>query len=82
MRVTITVIINVCKHVIDVGAARTADVLSQVSITPPLRILVSVRETSADWMKGVEPPEDPALKGKKDPDTGFEIKVNRRNVGE
>ncbi|XP_050734850.1 cytoplasmic FMR1-interacting protein-like isoform X1 [Eriocheir sinensis] len=44
-------------------------------------ILVSVRETSADWLKGVEPPEDPALKGKKDPDNGFEIKVNRRNVG-
>ncbi|KAK4321422.1 hypothetical protein Pmani_007761 [Petrolisthes manimaculis] len=44
-------------------------------------ILVSVRETSADWMKGVEPPEDPALKGKKDPDNGFEIKVQRRNVG-
>lgn len=46
------------------------------------RILVSVRETSADWLKGVEPPEDPALKGKKDPDNGFEIKVMRRNAGE
>ncbi|KAG0718012.1 Cytoplasmic FMR1-interacting protein [Chionoecetes opilio] len=44
-------------------------------------ILVSVRETSADWLKGTEPPEDPALKGKKDPDNGFEIKVMRRNVG-
>ncbi|XP_042216361.1 cytoplasmic FMR1-interacting protein-like isoform X3 [Homarus americanus] len=44
-------------------------------------ILVSVRETSADWSKGMEPPEDPALKGKKDPDNGFEIKVQRRNVG-
>ena len=45
-------------------------------------ILVSVRETSADWMKGMEPHDDPALKGKKDPDNGFEIKVLRRNVGE
>ncbi|XP_047741717.1 cytoplasmic FMR1-interacting protein isoform X2 [Hyalella azteca] len=45
-------------------------------------ILVSVRETSADWIKGYEPSEDPALKGKKDPDQGgFEIKVRRRNVG-
>lgn len=44
-------------------------------------ILVSVRETSADWIKGIEPSEDPALKGKKDPDNGFEIKVLRRNVG-
>ena len=45
-------------------------------------ILVSVRETSADWDKGREPSEDPALKGKKDPDQGFDIKVHRRNVGE
>ncbi|CAL4088019.1 unnamed protein product, partial [Meganyctiphanes norvegica] len=44
-------------------------------------ILVSVRETSADWLRGGEPPDDPALKGKKDPDNGFEIKVARRNVG-
>ncbi|XP_076048811.1 cytoplasmic FMR1-interacting protein Sra-1 isoform X2 [Oratosquilla oratoria] len=65
----------------------------QLSLRDPLRkaiknkkellrsILVSVRETSADWLRGVEPPDDPALKGKKDPDNGFEIKVLRRNVG-
>lgn len=64
-----------------VGAAEVAGMSSQACIIPLLRILVSVRETSADWIKGVEPPEDPALKGKKDPDNGFEIKVNRRNVG-
>ncbi|XP_026675892.1 cytoplasmic FMR1-interacting protein [Diaphorina citri] len=45
-------------------------------------ILVSVRETCADWQRGVEPSADPALKGKKDPDNGFGIKVPRRNVGE
>ncbi|KAI5738893.1 hypothetical protein M8J77_012386 [Diaphorina citri] len=44
-------------------------------------ILVSVRETCADWQRGVEPSADPALKGKKDPDNGFGIKVPRRNVG-
>ncbi|KAK3928668.1 Cytoplasmic FMR1-interacting protein [Frankliniella fusca] len=44
-------------------------------------ILLSVRETCADWQRGVEPPGDPALKGKKDPDSGFGIKVPRRNVG-
>ncbi|XP_050433683.1 cytoplasmic FMR1-interacting protein [Adelges cooleyi] len=44
-------------------------------------ILVSVRETCADWQRGVEPSADPALKGKKDPDVGFGIKVPRRNVG-
>jgi len=44
-------------------------------------ILVSVRETSADWAGGREPGDDPALRGKKDPDHGFDIKVHRRNVG-
>ena len=44
-------------------------------------ILVSVRETCADWIRGTEPHDDPVLKGKKDPETGFEIKVPRRNVG-
>ncbi|XP_022241956.1 cytoplasmic FMR1-interacting protein-like [Limulus polyphemus] len=44
-------------------------------------IILSVRETCADWARGVEPPDDPALKGKKDPENGFDIKVPRRNVG-
>ena len=44
-------------------------------------IIVSVRETCADWQRGVEPQADPALRGKKDPDNGFGIKVPRRNVG-
>lgn len=43
---------------------------------------MSVRETCADWQRGLEPSTDPALKGKKDPDNGsFQIKVPRRNVG-
>lgn len=42
---------------------------------------MSVRETCADWQRGVEPLSDPALRGKKDPDNGFVIKVPRRNVG-
>lgn len=44
-------------------------------------IIVSVRETCADWQRGIEPAGDPALKGKKDPENGFGIKVPRRNVG-
>lgn len=44
-------------------------------------IILSVRETCADWLRGTEPQDDPALKGKKDPENGFEIKVPRRNVG-
>uniref|UniRef100_T1IPJ0 Cytoplasmic FMR1-interacting protein n=1 Tax=Strigamia maritima TaxID=126957 RepID=T1IPJ0_STRMM len=43
-------------------------------------IIMSVRETCADWVRGGEPHDDPALKGKKDPDTGFEIKVPRSNL--
>lgn len=43
---------------------------------------MSVRETCADWQRGVEPSADPALRGKKDPDQGFGIKVPRRNVGQ
>ncbi|XP_050079381.1 cytoplasmic FMR1-interacting protein [Anopheles maculipalpis] len=44
-------------------------------------IVMSVRETCADWQKGTEPSQDPALKGKKDPDSGFAINVPRLNVG-
>jgi hypothetical protein len=44
-------------------------------------IIVSVRETCADWQRGVEPQADPTLRGKKDPDNAFGIKVPRRNVG-
>jgi len=46
----------------------------------PASIIVSVRETCADWLRGVEPQDDPALKGKKDSDD-FHIRVPRRNVG-
>jgi len=44
-------------------------------------IISSVRETCADWIQGFEPPNDPAIKGEKDPKTGFHIDVPRRNVG-
>ena len=42
---------------------------------------MSVRETCADWIRGIEPHDDPALKGKRDPDGGYDLKVPRRNVG-
>lgn len=42
---------------------------------------MAVRNTCVDWLRGVEPHEDPAMKGKKDPDEGYFIKVPRRNVG-
>ena len=42
---------------------------------------MGVRDTCVDWFRGIEPVDDPALKGKKDPDEGYHIKVPRRNVG-
>ena len=44
-------------------------------------IIMSVRESCADWQRSVDPLADPALRGKKDTDNGFGIKVARRNVG-
>ncbi|GAB6019487.1 Cytoplasmic FMR1-interacting protein 1 [Chamberlinius hualienensis] len=66
---------------------------TQLTLREPLRkaiknkkdlirsIILSVRETSSDWLRGSEPQDDPALRGKKDPENGFDIKVPRRNVG-
>ena len=42
---------------------------------------MSVRDTCVDWLRGTEPADDPAQRGRKDPDEGFFIKVPRRNVG-
>lgn len=55
--------------------------LSEYFLILHYSIILSVRETCADWLRGTEPQDDPALKGKKDPENGFEIKVPRRNVG-
>merc|ERR1712106_1003892 len=44
-------------------------------------IIMSVRETCAEWQRGIEPHDDPALSGERDPVQGFDIKVPRRNVG-
>ncbi|XP_064636208.1 cytoplasmic FMR1-interacting protein-like isoform X2 [Lineus longissimus] len=65
----------------------------QVTLRDPLRkavkkqkevvrsIITSVRDTCADWFRGVEPHDDPALKGQKDPSDGYQIRVPRRKVG-
>lgn len=65
----------------------------QVTLREPLRkavknkkdlirsIIMSVRETSADWQRECESSDDPVNKGKKDPDSGFPIRVPRLNVG-
>jgi len=41
-------------------------------------ILVSVRETCADWSQNYKPEEDPAMKGEKDPDPGLEVGILKR----
>jgi len=51
-----------------------------ISICAVFSIIVAVRETCADWLRGIEPQDDPALRGKKD-DENFHMKVPRRNVG-
>ena len=44
-------------------------------------ILLAVRDTCVDWFKGKEPDDDPALRGKKDPDSGFKIERPPRYIG-
>nr|XP_058150780.1 cytoplasmic FMR1-interacting protein 1 isoform X1 [Dasypus novemcinctus] len=66
---------------------------AQVTLREPLRqaikkkknvvqsILQAIRKTVCDWEAGHEPFNDPALRGEKDPKSGFDIKVPRRAVG-
>ena len=42
---------------------------------------MAIRETCVDWAKGVEPRDDPCLKGEKDPKSGFHADLPRRRVG-
>lgn len=44
-------------------------------------VLQAIRKTVCDWETGHEPFNDPALRGEKDPKSGFDIKVPRRAVG-
>ena len=44
-------------------------------------VFLAVRDTCVDWYKGKEPNDDPALKGKKDPENGFRIDRPPRFIG-
>lgn len=44
-------------------------------------ILLAVRDTCVDWYKGKEPEDDPAMRGKKDPENGFKIDRPPRFIG-
>uniref|UniRef100_A0A8D0GPZ1 Cytoplasmic FMR1 interacting protein 2 n=1 Tax=Sphenodon punctatus TaxID=8508 RepID=A0A8D0GPZ1_SPHPU len=66
---------------------------AQVTLREPLRqavrkkknvlisVLQAIRKTICDWEGSREPPNDPCLRGEKDPKGGFDIKVPRRAVG-
>lgn len=60
-------------------AAPPSDVLNPGPSFPS--VLQAIRKTICDWEGGREPPNDPCLKGEKDPKGGFDIKVPRRAVG-
>ena len=44
-------------------------------------ILLAVRDTCVDWYRGKEPDDDPALRGKKDPENGFKIDRPPKFIG-
>ncbi|KAA8588492.1 hypothetical protein FQN60_009837 [Etheostoma spectabile] len=66
---------------------------AQMTLREPLRqavrkkknvlisVLQAIRKTVCDWDGAREPPNDPCLRGEKDPKGGFDIKVPRRAVG-
>ena len=45
----------------------------------PSSILTGLRDVCVDWLNG-EPVEDPAMKGEKDPKSGFKVEVPRKAV--
>ncbi|XP_077992944.1 cytoplasmic FMR1-interacting protein 1-like [Glandiceps talaboti] len=59
-------------------AVRTA---TKKKKTLVVSILRGIRDSSADWLEGNEPLGDPALKGEKDPKSGYVIKRGQRKVG-
>ena len=43
-------------------------------------VFMAVRDICADWLKGMEPRDDPILQGKKDVETGFRVELAKRNI--
>ena len=41
---------------------------------------MAIRDICGDWAKGVNPAEDPVLKGKKDSDTGYLINIGNKTT--
>ncbi|CAB1337769.1 unnamed protein product [Coregonus sp. 'balchen'] len=52
-----------------------------VEVIAMIKGLQAIRKTICDWEGAREPPNDPCLRGEKDPKGGFDIKVPRRAVG-
>ena len=45
------------------------------------RVVTAIRETCADWINNKEDPNDPAIKGEKDPKTGHKVRIKNRACG-
>ena len=43
-------------------------------------VFIAIRDTCADWLKGMEPRDDPIFQGKKDVETGFRVELPKRNI--
>uniref|UniRef100_G1KML3 Cytoplasmic FMR1-interacting protein n=1 Tax=Anolis carolinensis TaxID=28377 RepID=G1KML3_ANOCA len=80
--------INIIKHKTKkVPEIPTISVATVLVIAPRQKsnflncVLQAIRKTVCDWEGGREPFNDPALRGEKDPKSGFDVKVPRRAVG-
>ena len=43
--------------------------------------MTAIRETCADWINNKEDPNDPAIRGEKDPKTGHKVRIKNRACG-
>ncbi|KAL5258591.1 hypothetical protein ACHWQZ_G009162 [Mnemiopsis leidyi] len=44
-------------------------------------VVTAIRETCADWINNKEDPNDPAIRGEKDPKTGHKVRIKNRACG-
>jgi len=44
-------------------------------------ILLGLRTVCVDWLNNEEPRDDPAMRGEKDPKTGYRVDLPHRKVG-
>ena len=57
-----------------------SDITVDVSSSLFARILLAIRDVCVDWLDGKEKADDPALRGDKDPKSGYIIQLPRRCI--